>query len=308
MGRGDFSHRETAMLAILGILGVALSAMVISGHEEDDLEPVDADELDGELEATGAANAVMSLNYLLGDSQSGFTDESGADVNYTAGDADDLITTGAGNDLLDGGEGNDEIDAGAGDDVLHGGLGDDILRGNDGNDQVFGHVGDDQLFGGLGDDALNGGEGDDTLIGGEGDDQLLGSLGNDTLIGGNGQDVLFGGSGDDVLDGRDDDGMDFLNGGAGNDHLIAGFGDHLNGGDGADLFSVETGSNVFIDDFNIDEDTLEIAYDATGGVPELTFFDTDEGTVLMAGETTIATFAGLTSLDLSSVPVVMTAA
>jgi len=39
----------------------------------------------------------------------------------------------------------------------------------------------------------------------------------------------------------------------------------------------------------------------------LSFFDNDDGAVLMADDTVAATFAGLTSLDLASVPVVLTA-
>lgn len=145
------------------------------------------------------------------------------------------------------------------------------------------------------------------LNGGDGDDQMLGSLGNDTLIGGNGQDVMFGGSGDDVLDGRDDDSMDFVNGGAGDDILIAGVGDYLNGGDGADLFSLGAETDAFVDDFDPDEDSIEVAYDAIGGEPVLRFIDGDDGVLLMADNTAVATFAGLTALDLIDVPIVLTA-
>jgi len=295
------------MLAILGLFGLALSAAMFTGHDLEDTEATDPDAPEGDLLEAGSQKDVVSMDELLGDSASGFTDLSGDDIILSSGNADDTIITGAGNDLIDGEEGNDSIDAGAGDDEVHGGLGDDELRGNDGNDGLFGHVGDDLIFGEAGSDDLNGGDGNDLLNGGDGDDSLLGSLGNDTLIGGDGADVLFGGSGDDVLDGRDDSVMDFVNGGAGNDLLIAGHGDHLNGGDGADRFATEVDTSAFVDDFNIDDDTIEIAYDGSGAAPVLSYFDTDEGAVLMADDTAVATFAGLTSLDLSNVPVVMTA-
>ena len=294
------------MLAILGLFGLALSAVMMTGHDLDD----DAPDLDAgfdDLDESGGQMEITPVSDLLSDEGTGFTDLSGDDINHNAGETDDIIATGAGRDVIDGGDGNDQIDAGAGDDVVHGGRGDDILRGNEGDDMLFGHVGNDEIYGGVGSDALNGGDGDDILDGGDGDDSLLGSLGNDTLIGGNGSDVMFGGSGDDVLDGRDDGSMDFLNGGAGDDILISGYGDYLNGGDGADRFAMEVDSSAFVDDFNLDEDSIEIAFDGAGTVPILSFVDTDDGAILMADDTAVAKFAGLTALDLASVPVVMTA-
>lgn len=295
------------MLAILGLFGLALSAVMMTGQDIDGADEVDLDTSDGEPTEAVTDADVISLGDLLGESEAGFSDDSGEDINHFSGDADDLITTGTGNDLIESGDGNDVIDSGAGDDEIQAGLGDDFLRGGDGNDQLFGHVGNDRIFGDAGNDALNGGDGADQIEGGEGDDQLLGSLGNDTLIGGNGADVLFGGSGDDVLDGRDDDGKDFLNGGAGDDRLIAGFGDHMNGGDGADQFVMDARSNAIVDDFNVEMDSIEISYDSGEVVPTLSYHDTEEGVILMADDTAVATFSGLTVFDLQSVPVVMTA-
>lgn len=304
------------MLAILGLFGLALSAVMVTGHdyddgsaESDDLnEASDTSEIQGETISLDELLTGDDLNEsLLSDEQSGVTDLSGDDLIIYTGDADDVITTGAGDDLIDGGAGNDVIDAGAGADEVHGGLGDDALTGGDGDDDLYGHVGDDSLLGGAGNDALVGGDGQDVLEGGDGDDSLSGDLGNDTLTGGNGADVMFGGSGDDVLDGRDDGSIDFLNGGAGDDYIISGMDDHLNGGTGADTFAMAVNSGTFVDDFDIDEDTIEVAYDADGGEPVLSFFDNDDGAVLMADDTVVATFAGLTSLDLASVPVVLTA-
>lgn len=268
------------MLAILGLFGLAFSATMLVGNNLDDADAADLDSAEDGLAEAEPQSEVVSIDELLGEEATGFTDVSGDDIILSSGEADDMITTGAGNDLIDAEDGNDTVDAGAGDDEVHGGRGDDALHGNDGND---------------------------LLEGGDGDDSLLGSLGDDTLIGGNGHDVLFGGSGDDTLDGRDDSVMDFLNGGAGDDNLIAGYGDHLNGGSGANTFAMEAETNAFVDDFNIDEDTIEIAYDEVGGLPAISFYDTDDGVVLMADDTVVATFAGLTSLDLSNVPVTMTA-
>lgn len=294
------------MLAILGLFGLALSAVMITGQDFDEADTPETPEPEFDPSDEEGQNATVSLDELLGERGSGFTDTSDDDIIYFAGEADGIVKTGSGNDLIDGEDGNDTIDSGAGNDEVHGGRGDDDLYGNDGDDTLFGHVGDDIISGGAGRDDLNGGDGNDQLDGGDGDDTLLGSLGNDRLTGGNGADALFGGSGGDVLDGRDDDTLDYLNGGAGDDMLIAGIGDYLSGGDGADTFAMEVDTSAYIDDFDIDEDTIEVAYDGTGPEPKLSFFDTDDGVVLMADETTVATFAGLTSLDLASVPVVLT--
>lgn len=298
------------MFAILGLLSLALSAAMLTGTDLDDVSTAEQDAADAKLAQDDDSSEIVTLDELLGDADSGESASVDLDVDVMlfANASDDHLSTGSGNDLVSGEDGNDVIDGGAGDDELHGGRGDDIVNGNDGNDDIFGHVGDDMLDGSAGDDALNGGDGADILYGGDGNDALLGSLGNDTLIGGNGEDVMFGGSGDDVLDGRDDDSKDFINGGAGDDILLAGIGDHLNGGDGADTFVLETDSGAFVDDFNPDEDTIEIAYDAIGGEPVLQFIDNDEGVLLMADDTAVATFAGLTSLDLAGVPVVFTLA
>ena len=306
-GRGDLNTRNTVMLAILGLFGLALSAVVMTGDEIDSADTGDLDAGEKTPSDDEMLGEVISLDELLDDTGAGFTDQSGDDLVYSAGGADDAISTGAGNDLLDGGDGADTIKAGLGDDEVHGGRGDDMLIGDDGNDALFGHVGDDNLAGGAGNDDLNGGDGADQLQGGDGDDSLLGSLGNDTLVGGNGADVLFGGSGDDVLDGRDDDSMDFMNGGAGADTLIAGKGDYLSGGDGADWFAMEIDSGAVVSDFNLAEDTIEVAYDGGGPQPTLTFVDTDDGAMLLADDTTVATFAGFTAQDFASIPLVLTA-
>ncbi len=294
------------MFAILGLFGLALSAVMMTGTEFDDASTAEQDAADADAAKDDLSPEIVTLDQLLSDSGEGATDQSGEDVIVFAGDADDLLVTGAGNDLVSGEDGNDTIDGGAGDDELHGGRGDDTVNGGADNDELFGHVGDDTIDGGDGNDALNGGDGADILIGGDGDDSMLGSLGGDTLIGGNGEDVMFGGSGDDLLDGRDDGSFDFLNGGAGDDVLLAGVGDFLNGGDGADLFGFETQSNAFVDDFNPDEDSIEIAYGAGDTPPVLQFIDNDEGVLLMADDTAVATFAGLTALDMADIPVTLT--
>jgi Ca2+-binding RTX toxin-like protein len=293
------------MFAILGLLSLALSAVMFTGTDFGDDDAVSADDDASGNAAGDSTQEVVSLDNLLDGSAQGMTDDSGDNLVIFSGSADDDIVTGAGNDFIDAEDGDDTIIAGAGQDILHGGRGADIIFGENGADQIYGHVGDDTLYGGDGDDSIIGGDGADFLDGGDGDDALQGYLGNDTLTGGNGADVMFGGSGDDLLDGRDDGGMDFMNGGAGDDILLAGTGDYLNGGSGADRFVMEENSSAYVEDFDPDEDTIEITYDSADEKPVLRFEDTDEGALLFANDEIVGTFAGHTALDLADVPIVL---
>mgnify|MGYP001066699752 CR=1 FL=1 len=164
------------------------------------------------------------------------------------------------------------------DDNLHGGDLDDSLFGHDGDDRLVGHSGADWLSGGSGDDSLIGGEGDDTLSGGDGNDTLLGGLGNDLLLSGSGANTLMAGDGDDRLIGQA--GASFLNGGAGNDLLQAGAGNLLHGGNGNDQFrlpeAVAEAGPAQILDYTAGEDEIQLSYDLSQGVPELSItFDPD---------------------------------
>lgn len=260
------------MFAILGLLSVALSAVMLAGTDFGFGDDADGDDDTSKSTDTEQEPEIVSLDAILDSSAQGVSDQTGDDTIIFSGDADDVIVTG------------------------------------DGDDTLFGHVGDDVMFGGAGNDAMIGGDGTDILEGGDGDDALQGYLGDDTLIGGNGADVLFGGSGDDLLDGRDDDGgTDFLNGSAGDDVLLAGTGDHMNGGTGADLFGLSNDSNAYVDDFDPDEDSIEVAYDALSTTPIMRYEDNDDGAMLFADDEIVATFAGQTALDMASVPILLTA-
>ena len=283
------------MFAILGLLSLALSAVMFTGADfgfGDDTE-------DDTSTYTGKEPEIVSLDAILDGSVQGASVQTSDDA---------IIFSGNGDDLIDAEDGNDTIDGGDGDDELHGGRGDDVIIGGGGDDALFGHVGDDMMFGGTGDDEMIGGDGTDILQGGDGNDALQGYLGNDTLIGGNGADVLFGGYGDDLLHGRNDDGaMDYLNGSADDDVLLAGIGDHLNCGTGSDLFGLSSDFNAYVDDFKLDEDTIEVTYDALTTAPTLRLEDTDDGVRLFADGEIVATFAGHAALDLASVPILLTA-
>ncbi|MBC7738602.1 MAG: calcium-binding protein, partial [Candidatus Saccharibacteria bacterium] len=186
--------------------------------------------------------------------------------------------------------------------------------------------------GDAGADLLDGGSGSDAIIGGEGMDSLLGQAGNDALQGGAGADQLAGGFGADTLDGNDGNDtiwgdvaglslaeggtgvsgpvqIDFLNGGAGDDVLHVGAGDYASGGTGADDFAlhdIAPGQALMqIMDFNRDEDSLVMQYDASvHTAPQITVV-TDPGspdaTVLLDGVPVAQVLggAGLTAGDVA---------
>ena len=56
----------------------------------------------------------------------------------------------------------------------------------------------------------------------------------------------------------------------------------------------------------MDEDSVEVAYDAAGEPPIIRFEDTDQGALMLANGDIVATFAGQTALDMASVPIILT--
>lgn len=309
------------MLAIIALFGVAAASIVITDsdrytHEEPDIEKT-SDML--EVEDTSAYSTPLDEAFALSDSQKIDPEdtyenedtlqpdpvENVTEVLVDAGSTDVVLGTNQA-DLLTGGAGDDILQGGEGEDSLHGHNGNDSLFGGKAMDRLFGDVGNDLLDGGDHNDELIGGTGDDTLFGGEGDDALLGSFGNDTLVGGNGSDLLNGGAGDDIMYGNDDADADFLNGGRGDDILLGGVGDMLHGGDGADTFGITTtvSGATYIEDYKADEDIIELVYDAQGPIPELTVMERENGLDLYADGDLIASFANVTTLNLSQIALI----
>ena len=170
-----------------------------------------------------------------------------------AADGDDRLTGGAGDDSFNGRGGTNVLKGGAGDDLIISG-GTDTIDGGDGTDEVrlersgatanltfdlhdFGDVtelvGDGTtvtnaenfiLYGGTGNDDFSTLGGTDSLNGGAGNDTIHSGGGNDNIAGGSGTNALFSGSGDDSV---------FSNG-------I----DTINGGDGADVATLERSSSL----------------------------------------------------------------
>ncbi|MDG1369856.1 MAG: hypothetical protein P8I56_07510 [Paracoccaceae bacterium] len=168
-------------------------------------------------------------------------------------------------------------------------------------------------------ETITGGEGADSLSGAADGDFLQGGAGADTLIGSGGSDYLAGGSDNYVIDGRadqgdgpKDDGVDSLFGGTGNDQLFLDNGDQAEGGEGADLFTIDEvaagDGAVMITDF--DPATDEIAIEYTGGadaeIPTLGINELDDGSgsQISFNDQPIATVAGVENFDASNVTLI----
>lgn len=124
-----------------------------------------------------------------------------------------------------------------------------VIKGTSGDDTIVAPPTNNIVKGKAGDDALNGGNGNDIVLGG---------AGNDDLGGGAGKDIVFGGAGNDVI--RGGTSKDLLIGGSGKDLIVAGSGDVVWGGSGADVFRVDpTGVKNVLLDFDFREgDRIDI--------------------------------------------------
>ncbi|MCW9046208.1 MAG: hypothetical protein OQK35_07735, partial [Alphaproteobacteria bacterium] len=225
------------------------------------------------------------------------TGSAGVDTMYGLEGADSLSGA-AGDDILIGGSGDDILDLGLGNDavVINAGSGHDTIIDGGGTDTIMMQGDEAMLIGGHRDIAtddvvldfsfrgttttltlqdhlatnaieeinfnghldLGTPTGGDTYqiaideIGSAANELILGEMGTiaDTLNGGGGDDVLFGGAGNDTLIGGD--GADNLIGGAGMDRFV-----YTTTGDSA------VGNSDTIQDFNADEDMIDISSFAT---------------------------------------------
>ena len=136
----------------------------------------------------------------------------------------------------------------------------------------LGPVSNNAITGSDGNDTITGGLGNDAIFGNDGDDIILAGLGNDSLTGGAGHDLILGGAGNDHIDGIVDEaagGSAYdLSGDEGDDTIIAGAGDTVFAGSGADLIIAapllqQAGTAAHILDFDPQEDRIELLYDPT---------------------------------------------
>ncbi|MEJ8562395.1 hypothetical protein QTO30_14950 [Yoonia sp. GPGPB17] len=83
---------------------------------------------------------------------------------------------------------------------------------------------------------------------------------------------------------------------------MGGAGDNLHGGTGADTFAVLADNDLIVEDFDATADVIELTYE--GKVPELSTMETEDGLVLMADGTVVATFLELADLDIHQITLV----
>lgn len=164
-------------------------------------------------------------------------------------------------DTLNGLGGNDTLNGGAGDDVLDGGTGNDRLIGGTGNDTYYVDV----VFASPGFDTVveNANEGIDLVYSSTNITSLWGNVENLTLTGGFNlsgagnslNNVIRGNDGNNSLDGLGGD--DLIYGGLGDDGLNGGTGaDTLIGGVGNDFYTVDSNSDVVIENAGEGKDTV----------------------------------------------------
>ena len=131
----------------------------------------------------------------------------GAPIELSGGNGNDILNGGAGADKLYGNDGYNWLEGFAGDDQLFGGNASDVLLGAGGRDRLYGNEGVNWLDGGVGDDELYGGNVQDTLLGGSGNDVIYSNGGDDIIVGGAGADKLYGTGGTDIIYGDDTEGL-----------------------------------------------------------------------------------------------------
>lgn len=136
-----------------------------------------------------------------------------------------------------------------------------------------------------------------TIIGTVGDDVMVGSDEGEVFRGGDGADVVHAGGGDDELIGSDDDYGDELIGGDGHDIFEIGYGDVVEGGSGDDAFNIEADAAAVIKDYSPDDDQICVYYDPNGPIPTLAAEEVEDGFALRAGGQLVATFPGVSHLD-----------
>ena len=261
------------MLAILGLMGIALSAVMMVETDGDASTAGDGDtspDTDDTMGVTPMNIIVYPDDYQVDDTESVGTlladdlDQMSDLQTTLAGQASDPDTT----------EAAVEIDSGSV----------EAFSDNAPMNHQHGTDGDDRLFGRAGDDDLDGGAGDDILIGGGGSDQIDGGSGNDQIF---------------AQDGYGDQ----LNGGAGDDEIYADHGDKMSGGAGDDVFTIIEDADAVVTDFDAEADRIEVQYEGASK-PVLSTTLTDTGLQLLADGAVVATLGGITTLDLDTVALV----
>ncbi len=280
-------NQISAAVGRAGFVGTPATGTVFYGN------PGNYTDARGVLNPNGVGNASEMIGGTTGND---VIFSLGGNDTVRAEEGDDIVDGGAGVDFVYGGVGNDTLDGGTEDDFVYGGDGNDTVLGGLGIDVLFGNTGDDLLFGGADGDIMQGGAGNDILYGGDGivvggvldpEPAVAVGLFDDTLDGGSGDDVLLAGGG-----------WDTLNGASGNDVLIPGTGgaavggrESMDGGQGDDLYIVESDADFAFQDF-ADTGLAQLQLLVKGpsfqvgnglGIDEVRFTQTDNGSIVIAG-------------------------
>ena len=180
----------------------------------------DASNLSAELQKSGLADKVQSVNILvdgevvdtiapeqLTDSPLGLTYEGSVDGLDVSIDAENIITA----EVVFADEANlaattVDYTVTAGESEVVDGEGNDIAQSSDGNEDPFERIvdggdSDDEITLGYADRGANGGAGNDEIIGNRRDNILDGGAGNDTISAYEGDDIITTGAGRDKVDG-----------------------------------------------------------------------------------------------------------
>ncbi len=178
----------------------------------------------------------QALDFLYGDKLG----NSAPSVAYRGGD-DIRFSFGGGDDVLVGTNLNNKMLGRGGDDSFLGRQGDDIL---------LGHAGEDTLEGGAGSDLLKGGKHNDILTDFAGSDNVLkGQAGSDYLESSGTYDRLDGGGGSDYIEASGAY-VDMIGGNGADEFVYTGtMGASVNGGKGADTFTLDSyyAYNLYLD-------------------------------------------------------------
>jgi Ca2+-binding RTX toxin-like protein len=296
------------LLLLASLLPIALIGL-LSG-DDDPSAAVDTDDGDADVQKGGASD-----NNFEGDGGPDLLAGFAGDDTLTGAGGEDLLIGDTGDDVLSGGDGRDLLLGGRGEDLLSGGADTDLLIGGPGEDRLQGEDGDDLLADFAGSAEMDGGAGNDTLIGlAAGDNPALfdatTQLQRDEFIAA--VEAEFGAQPDpfdrmllrNVFEPSDEASFDTMVGGAGDDVLIGDRGDFMTGGAGADTFVAVTPENpddttdpafgqvVRVQDFNPDEDRLELLTASQGDV-EITLSEVDQGVMVTVDGTDTLYLPGL---------------
>ena len=232
------------------------NATMRGGEGDDVISVVAGDQGDDDVDFINSANIGGSL--IGGPGEDTITVGDGIAVltgTIKGNEDDDFITVAnADGGFVQGNSGDDSIFVGFADNADGEAAGSNAAASLN-NSSINGSAGDDQINidagGSVTDSTIRGNEGDDVIVAGgiDTNNYVPGDAVEGTVTAA-GAVALEGNAGDDFIDGSAITGAAIIRGGKGDDTLIAGNGQTVFGGLGADTFTVGSAGGVFIEDFD----------------------------------------------------------